>query len=364
MTDTALTVAVGLSGGVDSAVAAALLVEAGYRVLGLTMSVYDGASGACASGGRGHACYGPEEEDLDSARAVAAHLGIPHHTIDVRAEYRETVLDYFTGEYLQGRTPNPCVRCNPVVKFGFLIDRAREQGVRFDRFATGHYVRVEREADSGRVVLKRGIDPRKDQSYFLYGLRRDRLPELLFPLGGLTKAEVREKARNLQLPVAERAESQDFMCGDYTTLFRPDEIKPGPILDETGREVGRHEGIVRYTIGQRKGLKIYGPDPVYVLAIDAARNAVIVGPREKLFSRELEADRLNWLVADPPVAPMRITARIRSHHTAAPAILTRLGTEAAQVTFDDPQSAITPGQAAVFYDGDVVLGGGIIRANR
>jgi len=358
-----LTVAVGLSGGVDSAVAAALLVEAGYRVIGLTMAVYDGGTGACSSSGRGHACYGPEEEDLEAARAVAAHLGIAHHSIDVRAEYRTAVLDYFTGEYLQGRTPNPCVRCNPVVKFGFLIERAREQGVTFDRFATGHYVRVERLADSGQVVLKRGVDPRKDQSYFLYGLRRELLPDLLFPLGGLTKAEVRERARQLSLPVAERVESQDFMSEDYTTLFRPDELKPGPILDEAGHEVGQHEGIVRYTIGQRKGLKIYGPDPVYVVAIDAARNAVIVGPRERLFSCILEADRLNWLVAAPPVEPVRITARIRSNHAAAPATLERCGSDRlmARVIFDEPQSAITPGQAVVFYDGDVVLGGGIIR---
>jgi tRNA-specific 2-thiouridylase len=355
-----LTVAVGLSGGVDSAVAAALLVEAGYRVVGLTMSVYDGGAGACSSGGRGHACYGPEEEDLEAARAVAAHLGIAHHAIDVRAEYRTTVLDYFTGEYLQGRTPNPCVRCNPVVKFGFLIERAREQGVRFDRFATGHYVRVERLADSGPVVLKRGIDARKDQSYFLYGLRRDLLPDLIFPLGRMTKAEVRERARSLNLPVAERVESQDFMSEDYTTLFRPDELKPGPILDEAGQAVGRHDGIVRYTIGQRKGLKIYGPDPVYVVDIDAARNAVIVGPRERLLGSVLEADRLNWLIDPPPTGPVRITARIRSHHVAAPATLEWGGGNSARVTFEEPQSAITPGQAAVFYDGDLVLGGGII----
>jgi tRNA-specific 2-thiouridylase len=360
--DTSLTVAVGLSGGVDSAVAAALLVEAGYPVVGLTMAVYDGGAGACSSGGRGHACYGPEEEDLAAARAVAAHLGIAHHAIDVRAEYRTAVLDYFTGEYLKGRTPNPCVRCNPVVKFGFLIERAKEQGVQFDRFATGHYVRVERQADSGQMVLKRGVDPRKDQSYFLYGLRRELLPDLIFPLGRLTKAEVRERARQLNLPVADRIESQDFMSEDYTTLFRPDEIKPGPILDETGREVGRHEGIVRYTIGQRKGLKIFGADPVYVVAIDAARNAVIVGPRERLYSRVLEADRLNWLVPAPLTAPVRITARIRSNHAAAPATLEGGGSDRVRVTFDEPQSAITPGQATVFYDGDLVLGGGIITA--
>jgi tRNA-uridine 2-sulfurtransferase len=354
-----------LSGGVDSAVAAALLLEAGHRVLGLTMAVYDGPPGACASGGRRHACYGPDEEDVESARAVAARLGIAHQVIDVRAEYRTEVLDYFRSEYLAGRTPNPCVRCNPVVKFGLMLERARAQGLVFDRFATGHYVRVEGRGEAGETVLLRGVDPRKDQSYFLYGLRRAWLAGLIFPLGGLTKGEVREQARRLELPVAEREESQDFMSEDYAALFQPDEIRPGPILDEAGREVGRHEGIVRYTIGQRKGLKLYGPDPVYVLSIDAARNALIVGPRERLFRRELMADRLNWLIPDPPAGAVRaITGRIRSNHTAAPATLEVITGGEVRVIFDEPQSAITPGQAVVFYEGDQVLGGGLIRDSR
>lgn len=352
-------VLVGMSGGVDSSVAAALLLERGWAVTGVTMTLWDGPSDAPGGGGRG-ACYGPGEgEDVAAARAVCAVLGIPHHALDLSAAYRREVLDYVRGEYRAGRTPNPCVRCNPAIKFGALVEAARKAGLEFDAFATGHYARVERDPDSGRFLLMKGLDPAKEQSYFLHRLTQEQLAGAVFPLGEWTKARVRERARTSGLPVAERPESQDFLEAGTAGLLEG-ESRPGPILDRSGRVLGEHSGIERYTVGQRKGLGIGAPEPLYVLAIDAERDAVVVGPRSALDAPGLTADHLNWIAVVGLAAPRRAACRIRYRHREAPALLTPEG-DSVLVQFEDPQPAVTPGQAAVLYDGDTVLGGGVIR---
>lgn len=353
-------VAVGMSGGVDSSLAAALLKLDGHEVVGITMEVFSGSHGVPA--GAVHSCFGPSEpEEVATAQQVARFLGIEHHTLNLRQEYRESVLDYFKHEYLHGRTPNPCARCNPIVKFGYMLQKAREQKIAFDRFATGHYARVEYCENRGRYILKRGIDTKKDQSYFLYGLHSSILPQLLMPLGTMTKVEVRQRAEELQLPVAQRKESQDFIEGGaYDCLFEEGKIEPGPIVDGSGRKLGTHNGIVHYTIGQRRGLQIAYREPLYVVRIDAPTNTITVGPRHELFSNTLVARDLNFLSMDPPSETIRVSAQIRHNHHAEPADLTLRKEGTAEVVFETPQPAVTPGQSVVFYDGDVVLAGGVI----
>jgi tRNA-specific 2-thiouridylase len=269
------------------------------------------------------------------------------------------VLDYVGDEYRAGRTPNPCVRCNRRIKFGGLVEAARRTGLEFDAFATGHYARVERDPASGRFLLKKGLDPAKDQSYFLHRLTQEQLAGVVFPLGEWTKDRVREKARSLGLSVAERPESQDFLETGAADL-RGGEARPGPILDRFGRVLGEHAGIGHYTVGQRKGLGIGAAEPLYVLALDAGRNAVVVGPRSALGSPGLTAQDLHWVAVAGLSGPRRAACRIRYRHREAPALLTPRG-DAVLVQFDEPQPAVTPGQSAVFYDGDTVLGGGVIR---
>jgi tRNA-uridine 2-sulfurtransferase len=356
-------VAVGLSGGVDSSVAAWLLKQAGWRVTGLTMSIWDGSVPIPDVGLSG--CFGPgEARDLEAARAVAARIGIEHRVIALAAEYRQIVLDYFREEYLAGRTPNPCVRCNQRMKFGFLLEAARAQGVEFDQFATGHYARVHHDAASGRWQLRRGKDAGKDQSYFLSRLKQDQLSGLVFPLGELSKGEVKETARKLGWgDLAEKEESQDFIeCSDYSVLFRKGDAKPGDFVTRNGKVLGRHRGIIHYTIGQRKGLELGGGGtPWYVLEIDAACNRVVVGLREELYARELVAGDLNWIaLAGPPAKPSRCHVQIRQRHRAAAATVTAAGAGRLQAAFDEPQLSVTPGQIAVFYDGDVALASGVI----
>lgn len=358
-------VAVGLSGGVDSSMAAWLLTRRGCEVVALTMSVWDRALPLPDRGLSG--CFGPgEERDIASARATAAALGIEHRVVGLAGEYRETVLEYFRQEYLAGRTPNPCVRCNRAMKFGLLLERAHAAGIAFDYFATGHYARVADDAISGRRVLQRGLDPAKDQSYFLAMLRPEQLRPLALPLGRLRKTEVKALARAAGFEShAERPESQDFIeCEDYGVLFRPGELRPGDITDEAGRVLGRHEGLVRYTIGQRKGLGIGGGgEPHYVVGLDAARNRVIVGRRESLRRRALRATGCNWIaLPSAPEAPIPCVARIRFRHEGAPATIVRdpEAPDAVRVEFDAPQLSITPGQTAVFYRDDIVLGAGAI----
>jgi tRNA-specific 2-thiouridylase len=324
------------------------------------MKIYGGELTGLSS--RGHACYGPgEEEDIEMTATVAKHLGIPLHVIDLHAEYREHVLSHFTAEYLAGRTPNPCTRCNPLLKFGFMTEKARTSGIAFDFFATGHYVRVCRDEQRGRYVLKKALDARKDQSYFLYALEPALLEHLLFPLGAMNKQEVRARAEQLNLPVSQRPESQDFIEGGaYGDLFDESDVRSGPVVDCEGRRLGTHRGIIHYTIGQRRGIGIAHSEPLYVTGIDAARNAVIVGPKKALFSTGLSANGLHLLSTEALKIGQTVQARIRHNHSPASATITACNGCAVTIMFEQPQLSVTPGQAVVFYDDDIVLGGAVI----
>ncbi len=357
MSSIPVTVAVGMSGGVDSSVAAALLLKKGYKVKGLTMAIWDGSINL--PDGMKHSCYGPgEDEEIETVKRICSDLGISHEVIDLKKEYKQEVLSYFKKEYMAGRTPNPCVMCNYRMKFGFLIEKAKVSGVDFDYFATGHYVRVVKS--NGDYYLKKALDISKDQTYFLQGLRRDILKELLFPLGEMRKDDVRDIAREIGLEVAERPESQDFIAGDYSKIFDKDDFTEGDIVDDNGKVLGRHKGIIHYTVGQRKGLGISSPKPLYVLKIDACSNRIIVTDKEQLFSKELTASGFNYLMADNPPERLRCYARIRQKHKESPANVFVIGKNKIKVIFDEPQLSITPGQSVALYDGDILAGGGII----
>lgn len=355
--------AVGLSGGVDSSMTALLLRRAGFDIVGLTMQIWDGSIPLPDEGRSG--CFGPGEvRDLEAVRAFAGRLGIPHHVVPLADEYRRVVLDYFREEYLRGRTPNPCVHCNRQMKLGFLLDRARQLGIEFDAFATGHYARRLRDGDTGRQRLLKARDASKDQTYFLSHLGQAQLGQLVLPLGGLLKEEVRAMAVEAGFPdLAAKAESQDFVeSRDYGALFRSDDARPGPIVTRAGARLGTHCGLIHYTIGQRKGLGVGGAgEPWYVVELDAVKNLVVVGRREDLGGLGFRASRVNWIgIPSAPAEPTRVECRIRQRHAGAPATMRRVEGATVDVEFDEPQFSITPGQIAVFYDGDEVLGGGTI----
>jgi tRNA-uridine 2-sulfurtransferase len=366
MDTTHITVAVGLSGGVDSGIAAYLLKRDGYRVIGLTMQIWDGGL-PLQDEGRS-ACYGPgEPRDIEAAARQAERLGIPHHVIPLADEYQTEVLAYFKREYLVGKTPSPCLICNRTVKFGFLLKKARELGLVFDRFATGHYAWVQHDPATRRFQLLRGADRSKDQSYFLARLTQDQLQQVMLPLGMLTKREVKALALELGWPdLVEKKESQNFIeSADYSVLFNGERCPPGPIVDLRGRVLGEHRGIVHYTVGQRKGLGIGGAgEPLYVVRIDACANTVVVGGYNDLFTRELQAADLNWIsIGQAPRDPLRVWAKIRQQHKESPASVAPSGTDpdAVSVNFDEPQMSITPGQFVVFYENDRVVGSGVIQ---
>ncbi len=350
-------VAVAMSGGVDSSVAAALLKEKGYQVSGVTMKIWDGE--ATARDGTRPSCYGPdEEEDIEDARKVSQILGIPFYTFDLRQEYKTEVLDYFCHEYQSGRTPNPCLRCNRTVKFGALRKKTQDSGGEFDYFATGHYARVEYDESRHRHLLKKGRDSSKDQSYFISSLSQEQLGRSLFPIGNHAKEEVRKMAGDFGLVVNNKPESQDFIAGGYRSIIGA--APPGPILNKQGNILGEHQGIPFYTIGQRKGLGIAYKEPLYVIDIDPEKNAIIVGTKEEVYQDELIASGLNWIAIEKLEQPLKVKARIRNVHQEAEATVTPIENDMIYVKFERPQLAITPGQAVVFYQGDVVVGSGTI----
>ena len=346
-----------MSGGVDSSVAAALLTEQGHDVIGLSMQLYDQRGGEQTWG----SCC--TLDDLHDARRVASALGFPHYIVNFERQFRETVISNFVQEYAAGRTPLPCAHCNSDLKFSTLLDRARGLGA--EHVATGHYARVEAAAD-GRWLLKRSADPGKDQSYFLFTLTQDQLARAVFPIGGLSKPHVREQARRLGLAVADKPDSQEICFipdGDYASFVErkePAVARSGAIVDRSGRELGTHGGVHRFTVGQRKGLGIASTIPLYVLKIDADAGTVTVGSRDALEQTQLTASGVNWVSIDAPDSPVRVTAQIRHRHTPAAGSVRALPEHRAEMTFDDAQPAITPGQAVVFYDGDTVVGGGWI----
>lgn len=348
-------VVVAMSGGVDSSVVAGLLAEQGYDVVGITLQLYNHGS---AVGRSGSCCAGA---DIYDARRVADRIGIPHYVLDYESRFAREVIDDFADTYLSGATPIPCVRCNQKIKFRDLLDTARSLGAA--ALATGHYAR--RETGDQGPELHRASDLSRDQSYFLFATTPDQLAFLRFPLGQMTKSEVRGHAGRLGLPVAEKPDSQDICFvpdGDYARVvekLRPAASRPGEIVHVDGRHLGRHSGIAHFTVGQRRGLGIGGEaEPLYVVRIEPETGRIVVGPKEALVGSRLLVSELNWLAAVPPGAPMSV--KLRSTQEPAGATLLRHDSSLAEVALHEPRGAITPGQACVFYDGERVLGGGII----
>lgn len=353
------TVVVAMSGGVDSAVAAALLVEAGYRVVGMTMRVWSGGEDAPAAP---RSCC--SLDDVEDARRVAALLDIPYYALDMKDAFREAVIGEFVGEYLAGRTPNPCVTCNGDMKFGALLERAAAVGA--SRVATGHYARVARDPASGRFELRRGRDPGKDQSYALHVLTQDQLGRALFPLGELTKEETRAHAARLGLPVSGKADSQDICFvpgGDYREFLASqvgDAVRPGRFRSVEGEDLGEHRGVPFYTVGQRRWLGIQGHDRRYVVELRPEADEVVVGTRDQASRAAFRVEGMNWVSRAAPAAPLRCEVKIRHRSPPAAAEVRPRPGGALEVLLDIPDLGVAPGQAAVLYDGDLVLGGGRI----
>ena len=364
-----LPIAVAMSGGVDSSTVAALLARQGRGVVGLTMQLWnqrrlpelytEGATGRCCS-----------LDDVYDARRAAEQIGIPYYVVNFEREFEESVVKPFVEEYLAGRTPIPCTLCNNYIKFDRFLEMADAVGARY--IATGHYARIRRCSDSGRYQLLRAVDASKDQTYFLFGLTQQQLARTLFPLGGMTKPEVRELARSMGLAVAGKGDSQEICFvpnGDYAAFLSaylketgaPAQNTRGEIVALDGRKMGEHEGVHRFTVGQRRGLGIAAGEPLYVIATDPRTQRVVVGGNNELLCPRLIARDVNWISVAGLAGPARAQVKIRNKHAAAPATLRATGDPArVEVVFDEPQRAVTPGQGAVFYDGDLVLGGGWI----
>ncbi len=340
-------VLVAMSGGVDSSVAAALLQKQGFIVEGATMKL---TAGLCC--------------DIGSAQAVCRHLGIAHRMIDAQAGFSQVVIQNFISEYRRGRTPNPCIRCNDLVKFQLLLDYARSND--FDHLATGHYARIERDPRISRFFLKKGVDSGKDQSYFLYRLTQEQMQSVLFPLGGMRKTEVRGLARGLALPVAERPESQEICFvpdNNYRSFLKehaPEVLQPGEIVMTDGKVMGKHDGIAFFTVGQRRKLGVAAGERLYVVKVEPETNRVVLGRLSDLLTAEMSVSGLNFIAIDQLRAPMKVAVKIRYRSPFVPAVVEPAASDRVHVAFDHPVPGVCPGQAAVFYDGDVVVGGGII----
>ena len=354
-------IAVAMSGGVDSSAAAWLLQQAGHELVGVTMQLFDPA-GPAAQGVQS----APPSADAQDAKAVACQLGFPHHMFNFSCQFHAQVMARFVHAYEQGQTPNPCIDCNHHIKFGSLVQCARELGC--DKVATGHYVRLEQNSATGRYLLRKAAHPEKDQSYVLYKLTQQQLASSLFPLGELTKQQVRAVAAEQGLLSARKRESQDICFvpdGDYAAFIRQftgQSYPPGPFLDEAGHVLGTHNGIVGYTVGQRRGLCVSSNHGrLYVKELRPGENAVILSENQSLFSRVLLADKVNWIPFQQLSAPLHLRAKVRYRMAEQPCTVEQIGADTVRVTFEQPQRAITPGQAVVFYDGDMVVGGGTIQ---
>lgn len=343
-------VVVGLSGGVDSSVAAAALHHQGYGVVGVTLWLMKGKGQCCSEG-------------MVDAAKLCEFLGIPHHVVDSRDLFQENIIDYLVTGYSDGITPLPCSQCNKAVKFTPLLNYARQLGI--DKIATGHYARIRYDEQTGRYQLLRAVDRTKDQSYFLYDLEQEILSQVVFPLGEQPKTETRRIAAEFGLHTADKPESQDLCLVEVNgsmRAFLDKYITPqtGNIVDKSGNVLGQHEGVHHYTIGQRKGLGIAHSEPLYVLELDAGRNRVVVGDRSEAQDPDCTVNRVNWVSIEPPTTPIHAEVQIRYRSAAVPAMVIPIEHSRVRIIFDEPQFSITPGQAAVWYDGEVLLGGGII----
>lgn len=352
-----------MSGGVDSSVAAKLLVDAGYDVMGVTMKLFD-SDGVILEEGSRTCC---SLEDVEDARNVAFELGVPYHVFNYTDTFGTCVVDRFCQAYLEGRTPNPCIDCNRFLKFEALQQRRRELG--FDYVATGHYARRSFDPETGRYLLRKGMDPKKDQSYILYHLTQDHLAHMLFPVGELEKTQVRAVAHEAGLENADKLESQDICFvpdGDYAAFIHDHtgvDFKPGPIVDENGTKLGTHNGLVHYTIGQRKGLGIAAGEPLFVLKKDVASNSLVVGPASSAGFTEVRAGDVNLISVERIDGPMEVSAKVNYRATPRKALVRMEGNELI-AQFEEPLRAVAPGQALVLYQGDVVVGGGTIESAR
>jgi tRNA-uridine 2-sulfurtransferase len=351
-------VVVAMSGGVDSSVAAALLVEQGYDVVGMMMRLWSDESFGGAAYNR---CCTPDQ--MNDARRIADKLGIPFYVLDTKEVFRNTIVEFFVDQHRAGVTPNPCMECNRHIRFTWLLNNALALDAQY--LATGHYVRRVEDAD-GQFFIKKGVDEHKDQSYVLSVLGQEQLKHALFPVGEYAKPEVRQIAERFGLPTASKKDSQDLCFlgngnyRDFLVKHAPDTMIPGPIVRKNGDVIGEHSGLVNYTIGQRKGLGVTSPEPLYVIGMNPYRNALIVGVREDLGGTQLTANRMNWATGAAPLEPFRAEVKIRYKAEAMPALVEPMGNDRMRVTFDEPLRDITPGQGAVVYDGEIVLGGGII----